>query len=63
LFEKLLERRISIAPGPMFSATQRYRNCMRVSVGYLWTERTEQALREVGKLARQQIGEAATASA
>lgn len=57
LFEKLLERGISIAPGPMFSATQRYRNCMRVSVGYLWTERTETALREVGKLARQQIGE------
>ena len=63
LFERLLERGISIAPGPMFSATQRYRNCMRVSVGYLWTERTEQALREVGKLARQQIGEGAPVQA
>ena len=46
----------------LFSATQRYRNCMRVSVGYLWTERTEQALREVGKLARQQIGEPAVSA-
>jgi DNA-binding transcriptional MocR family regulator len=62
LFEKLLERSISIAPGPMFSATQRYRNCMRVSVGQLWTERTERALREVGTLARQQIGESAVSA-
>jgi DNA-binding transcriptional MocR family regulator len=59
LFEKLLERGISIAPGPMFSASQRYRSCMRVSVGHVWTERTEKALREVGRLARQQLGEAA----
>lgn len=59
LFEKLLERGISIAPGPMFSASQRYRNCLRVSVGHPWTERTEKALAEVGKLARQQIGEPA----
>jgi DNA-binding transcriptional MocR family regulator len=59
LFERLLERGISIAPGPMFSATQRYRNCLRVSVGHPWTERTEKALAEVGRLARQQIGEAA----
>jgi DNA-binding transcriptional MocR family regulator len=46
----------------MFSATQRYRNCMRVSVGQLWTERTERALREVGSLARQQIGEPAVSA-
>ena len=53
LFERLLERRISIAPGPMFSATQRYRNFVRISVGQLWSERHERALREVGRLARQ----------
>jgi DNA-binding transcriptional MocR family regulator len=59
LFEQLLGRGISIAPGPMFSATQRYRNCLRVSVGHLWTERTEKALADVGRMARQQLGEAA----
>lgn len=59
LFEKLLERSISIAPGPMFSASQRYRNCLRISVGHLWTERTEKALAEVGRMARAQVGEAA----
>lgn len=51
LFEKLLERHISIAPGPMFSATGRYRNCLRISVGHPWTERAERALRDVGRLA------------
>ncbi len=51
LFERLLERGISIAPGPMFSASQRYRNCMRISLGHPWNERTERALREIGRLA------------
>jgi DNA-binding transcriptional MocR family regulator len=63
LFERLLERGISIAPGPMFSATQRYRNCLRVSVGHLWTERTEKALREVGRAARMQVGESSPLAA
>ncbi len=56
LFERLLERGITIAPGPMFSASQRYRNCMRLSVGQAWDERHERALREVGRLARELFG-------
>jgi DNA-binding transcriptional MocR family regulator len=52
LFEALVERGITIGPGPMFSATQRYRNCMRVSVGSAWTPRHEHALREVGRLSQ-----------
>jgi DNA-binding transcriptional MocR family regulator len=51
LFERLLERRITIAPGPMFSASQRYQNCLRLSLGQIWSERQERALREVGALA------------
>src|SRR5687768_16429842 len=51
LFEKLLERGITIAPGPMFSASQRYRNCMRLSIGQAWSSREERALREIGRLA------------
>src|SRR6266850_172234 len=51
LFERLLERGITIAPGPMFSASQRYRNCIRLSIGQAWTERHERALRDVGRLA------------
>lgn len=59
LFEALLERGITIAPGPMFSASQRYRNCMRLSVGHAWTTRHERALREVGRMARELAGETA----
>jgi DNA-binding transcriptional MocR family regulator len=51
LFEKLLERGISVAPGPMFSAAPRYRNCLRISLGHPWNERAEKALREIGRLA------------
>ncbi|HEX7217666.1 MAG TPA: PLP-dependent aminotransferase family protein [Burkholderiales bacterium] len=52
LFEKLLERGITIGPGPMFSASQRYRNCMRLSVGQAWGEKHERALRDIGRLAQ-----------
>jgi DNA-binding transcriptional MocR family regulator len=62
LFERLLERGITIAPGPMFSASQRYRNCLRVSLGQPWSERQESALREVGRLARELSREAALAA-
>jgi DNA-binding transcriptional MocR family regulator len=51
LFERLLERAITIAPGPMFSASQRYRNCVRLSIGQAWAEKHERALREVGRAA------------
>jgi DNA-binding transcriptional MocR family regulator len=57
LFERLLERGITIAPGPMFSASQRYRNCFRLSLGQAWTERQEKALHEVGRIARELSGE------
>jgi DNA-binding transcriptional MocR family regulator len=53
IFERLLKRGITIAPGPMFSASQRYGNCMRLSIGQPWSERQERALREVGRLAQQ----------
>jgi DNA-binding transcriptional MocR family regulator len=53
IFEQLLERGITIAPGPMFSASQRYRNCMRLSVGQVWAEKHERALREIGRLANE----------
>jgi DNA-binding transcriptional MocR family regulator len=59
LFEALLQRGITIAPGPMFSASQRYRNCMRLSLGQVWSTRHERALREVGRLARELAGETA----
>ena len=61
LFEALLERGITIAPGPMFSASQRYRNCFRISLGQAWSERQEKALHEVGRIARELSGESVKA--
>jgi DNA-binding transcriptional MocR family regulator len=61
LFERLLERGITIAPGPMFSASQRYRNCFRLSLGQAWSDRQEKALHEVGRLARELSGESVKA--
>lgn len=40
---------VSIAPGPIFSATQKYRNFMRLSCACRWDGRVEAAL---GRLAR-----------
>lgn len=59
LFESLMDQGITIAPGPMFSASQRYRNCMRLSLGQNWTPRHERALRVVGRAARKMAGETA----
>ena len=56
LFERLIERGITIAPGPMFSASQRYRNCMRLSIGQPWSDRQERALRDIGRLAQELFG-------
>ncbi|HLS85375.1 MAG TPA: PLP-dependent aminotransferase family protein [Burkholderiales bacterium] len=56
LFERLLPLGISIAPGPMFSASGRYRNFVRLSLGQLWSARHERALRDIGRLAGELAG-------
>jgi DNA-binding transcriptional MocR family regulator len=52
LFERALAAKISISPGPMFSAKQKYRNCIRLNCGTPWSPAVENALRTLGKLAR-----------
>jgi len=42
---------ISIAPGPIFSARQQYRNCLRLNCANLWSDKLEQALVKLGRLA------------
>jgi len=49
---------ISIGPGPLFSATGDFRNCMRVNCGVRWTGKIERALGRVGALAAKQLGKA-----
>ena len=50
LFEQALAAGISIAPGPIFSASGRYRHCLRLSFGLPWSERVEGAVARLGQL-------------
>jgi DNA-binding transcriptional MocR family regulator len=51
LHRHALARKISIAPGPIFSATQKYKNCIRLSCGLPWSEKLDQAIHTLGDLA------------
>ncbi len=46
-----LDRGVAIAPGPIFSARQRYRSCIRINCGFPWSRRIEQAVSLLGDLA------------
>lgn len=50
LYQWALDEGISLAPGPIFSATQRFRNCVRLNYGSPWDERSEQAMAAIGRL-------------
>ncbi|AUT71415.1 PLP-dependent aminotransferase family protein [Paraburkholderia hospita] len=55
LFEEALEQGICFAPGDVFSASRRFRNCLRLSAGHLWSERVEDGVRRLGRLAKAQL--------
>jgi DNA-binding transcriptional MocR family regulator len=46
---------IAIAPGPVFSARQRFASCIRLSCGFPWSARIQAAIEHVGELARAAI--------
>ena len=52
LFQMALAQGISIAPGPIFSATQRFRNCIRLNYGSPWDAACEKAMETLGKIVR-----------
>lgn len=54
LFEDALREGIGIAPGPLFTTGDRFRNCIRVSAAF-WSERIEQALETLGGLVEGQM--------
>lgn len=49
LFDDAIDAGISIAPGQIFSPSQRYSNFIRLSYGHPWSERTEEAMRWLGR--------------
>jgi DNA-binding transcriptional MocR family regulator len=58
LFHRALAARISIAPGILFSAKQKYRNCMRLNCGTPWGKPVEDALKTLGMLVTKQARQA-----
>ena len=53
LHRQALRRGIVIAPGPLFSARQRFANFIRISAGAPWSERVSDALRTLARLVAQ----------
>ncbi|NIV18188.1 MAG: aminotransferase class I/II-fold pyridoxal phosphate-dependent enzyme [Woeseiaceae bacterium] len=49
LFEDALNAGISIAPGQIFSPSNRYTNFIRLNYGHQWSEKTEDAMRWLGE--------------
>ncbi|MFT5573326.1 MAG: DNA-binding transcriptional MocR family regulator [Cryomorphaceae bacterium] len=52
LFHLALRHNISVAPGALFSASNKFRRCIRVSYGVPWTAEVEQAVETLGGLCR-----------
>ena len=53
LYQLALRHNICIAPGTMFSATDRFRHCIRLGVGGRWDDAQRDGLKQVGALAHQ----------
>ena len=51
LYREALAEGIGIAPGSIFTAQNRYRNCLRLSCAHPYSERIEAALKRLGELA------------
>lgn len=47
-----VQHNISIAPGHIFSADQRYKNFIKICYGFPWNERIDKALKTLGTLAQ-----------
>lgn len=52
LFRRAIRQQISFGPGVLFSASDRYRNCIRMGCAEPWSDRVGQAVVRLGELAR-----------
>jgi DNA-binding transcriptional MocR family regulator len=53
VYRQTLAHGISIAPGPIFTTTSRYRNCVRLNAGLKWSAQVEAAVAKVGQIVTQ----------
>jgi DNA-binding transcriptional MocR family regulator len=54
LHRKALHEKISIAPGLIFSAKQKYRNFIRLSYAQAWSDKVERAMMTLGQMIMEQ---------
>jgi DNA-binding transcriptional MocR family regulator len=52
----------SIAPGPLFSAKQKFQNFIRLNCGNPWSNAIENAVRKLGEMVKSMEARAATAA-
>jgi len=50
VYHQAMAARISTAPGPIFSAKQKFHNFIRLNFGNPWTEKIESAVRDLGRI-------------
>ncbi len=52
LYDLAIKKRISIAPGRMFTLQDQFQNCMRLCIGLPWTDELKFKLKQLGDLAK-----------
>ncbi|MEK6297857.1 MAG: PLP-dependent aminotransferase family protein, partial [Paraburkholderia tropica] len=50
LHRRAIGRGISVAPGPIFSATSAFEHCIRLNFGHPWSPRIDAAIRTLGEI-------------
>ena len=53
LYDRAIQKGISISPGRIYTLQKQYNNCFRMSCGLQWTERTEEGIKLLGELVKQ----------
>ena len=52
LHGRAMAQKMSIAPGPIFSAKQKYKNFLRLSCGLPWSDKIDSAVQTLAELIR-----------
>lgn len=53
LHKRAIKNNIGFAPGQMFSSSMRFENCLRISCGDPWTDKIEDAIKVLGRMAKE----------
>jgi DNA-binding transcriptional MocR family regulator len=56
LFREAIDSGVSLAPGPIFSASQGFDHFIRLNCGHQWSDRMDQAVATIGRLAGKLAG-------